>query len=278
MNAMTGSRRVAAAPLMRRQTACPSAPGRRSTTTSAGRAACKASAASATLAASSTDQVPSAAPTPDRNAESPEMRIRGSGRIYAKFYQRGSKPARYDFTYRPPPARPSAILHRLPRRQSNRRLCGCASRTVSRELVHPLVAEGSPRGEVVVHAAKQAKVLRGRGAITGPRDGVVELDPQGRPADATGFQRPLAAATVSQPNLAPHRGGNDARSRGGHPSAWFLHDAFPAGVPLQDEIESRLQDSLCGRARIGVRKCRPCRFELFEEPFRDRDVKSRQLS
>src|SRR6266851_2376872 len=83
---MMGRSRVAAAPLIRRHTACPSAPGRRSTTTAAGRAASSASAASATLAASTTVQdVPSTAPTPDRNAESPVRRMRGSDGICGNF-------------------------------------------------------------------------------------------------------------------------------------------------------------------------------------------------
>jgi len=55
---------------------------------------------------------------------------------------------------------------------------------VSRELIHPVVAERAPRGEVVVYAAEQADVLDRRRASAGSRNDVIELDAQRRPADA----------------------------------------------------------------------------------------------
>ena len=92
-------------------------------------------------------------------------------------------------------------------RSSGRRLRLPRHRYTPREEIHVRVAVGLARGELVVEFACQPAIVDGRRAALAARDDVVDLEPQGRTADASGIERPRALALVAGPHLSPHRGG-----------------------------------------------------------------------
>ena len=146
------------------------------------------------------------------------------------------------------------------------------------ELIHPVVAVDLSGGELVVHRASEATILhRGRPAPSA-RDDVIDLEAQGRAADASGIERPLALSLVARPHLPPHRGGDVARvlrRAGGllrpldHPSA--------LGLPGQQEVEPRLDDLLRRGARLGVPLTLSRGLELLDELLRDGHVKTAKV-
>ena len=78
--------------------------------------------------------------------------------------------------------------------------------SVGIELVHEEVPEGLPRSEIVVRRACDAEVVDGREPAEGARRRVVvELEPDGRAADAAVGQGEGALLPVALPHLARHR-------------------------------------------------------------------------
>src|SRR5256885_4451687 len=132
-----------------------------------------------------------------------------------------SRLARYDGHPQPTTRTPicNSEPRLLPRRQPDRRLCRCRDSSLAREVIHPVIAERPSRGEIVVHAAKKANVVRRRRPFSGPSDEMVELDTQRRPTDASRYERPLAAPTISQPHLALHRGGDGTTATPRNPNS-----------------------------------------------------------
>jgi len=146
------------------------------------------------------------------------------------------------------------------------------------ELVHPVVAGHMAGGVLVMGGARQAAVVDRRRPTPASRDDVIDLEAQGRAADASGIERPLALSLVARPHLPPHRGGDVARvlrRAGGllrpldHPSA--------LGLPGQQEVERRLDDLLRRGARLGVPLTLSRGLELLDELLRDGHVKTAKV-
>src|SRR6266545_6572927 len=158
----------------------------------------------------------------------------------------------------------------------SRRFAGRASPC---ELIHPLVAEDLPRGEVLVRPAEQPAVVDRRRAAARDRLDVVELDLVGGATDSTSVESPLAPPAVPLPDGSLDVGGDVLAppcasrpwwcGRGGLGRRRVLPrllDEPPAlRVTLQDEIEPGLDDLLRAGARVRVRERGASGVELVEE-------------
>jgi two-component system, NtrC family, response regulator AlgB len=156
---------------------------------------------------------------------------------------------------------------RRSRWSSDRRLA--APPQAARELVHEGVAERLPRGEVVVGLAQAAHVVDRRFPAQRLGADVVELDPERGAADPTGLEGPLALPAVTLPDRRLHVGGHVVRLRGARRLPRRLHQPPPLRVPLEDEVETDLEDVLDARPRVRMREGRPGGVKLVEEPLGD---------
>ncbi|HET7754716.1 MAG TPA: hypothetical protein VFK85_12475 [Anaeromyxobacteraceae bacterium] len=143
---------------------------------------------------------------------------------------------------------------------------------LSGEAIHPFVPERSARGEVVVIPAQQPDVRGRRRAALRARDDVIELDPHGRTAHATGLQRPLAAALVAVPHFALHARGDVVclgkvicLRRPRRPSR-PVREALLLRVILEQEVERGFEDVFGPRLRERVRERVASSVQLVDEP------------
>jgi hypothetical protein len=129
---------------------------------------------------------------------------------------------------------------------------GLPRRSATRELIHQVVAERLPRGEVVVEVAQEPRVADGRGAAQATRRHVVELDAERGAADPAALERPLAAASVANPDLPLHVGRDVLRVRRRRLAPRLLHETLPLRVLSEDEIQTGVEDLLAGGAGASV--------------------------
>jgi hypothetical protein len=101
---------------------------------------------------------------------------------------------------------------------------------------------------------------------------MVELQPQGRTADAATFERPPAAASVPFPDLALHLRPDATGRRPPSIPRRLRTDAATLPVPGEEEIEAGLEDGLVRRARMRVGEGVTSGVELGEEAPRNGDV------
>jgi hypothetical protein len=154
---------------------------------------------------------------------------------------------------------------------------GITRARVRRELIHPGVPEDVPRRVVVVPLAEDPAVLDGRCTPEGTRLEVVDLAPSRRAADAAA-ERPLAPPSVALPPRAPHVRGDVAGDRGGgRRGSRLLHEPAALRVPLDDEVEPRLEDVRDARGGEGVRERVPRLLELLREALLGREVNPDEL-
>jgi len=145
-------------------------------------------------------------------------------------------------------------------------------------LIHPVVAVDLAGGELVMGGASQATILNGGWPTPAARDDVVDLEAQGRAADASGIERPGALSLVARPHLPPHRSGDVVGvPRGAGVLLRPLDHSTALGLLGKQEIERRLDDLLGRGARLSVPLTLSRGVELVEELLRDRHMEALQI-
>ncbi len=139
------------------------------------------------------------------------------------------------------------------------------------------VAEGDACRQVVVGPAEQPAVVDGRRPASCSRHHVVEFHPNRGVAGAAPVERPLALAAVPLPDGAAHGDGDVIRT--GRPRiALRLRPATPSlHLLLQQQVQRRLEDLSCSRARLSMGLPGPRAVELGHEPLRDGEMQPAQL-
>jgi hypothetical protein len=133
-------------------------------------------------------------------------------------------------------------------------------------------------GELIMGGAKQsAPVDRGRPA-PGARDDVIDLEAQGRTADASRIERPRALAVVARPHGPLHRGGDVARFlRRARVLLRPLDLGSALGLLCQQEVERCLDDLLGRGAGLGVSLTLSRGVELVDELLRHRHMEALEV-